>query len=112
MNSIQNYVMWLLGVGALGTEIYAVVDATRYRPEVYRAADKRTKNFWLLVLLVAALVGFVLYVINGMSLEAVAGQEALIGMGIAGYALLIVTLPVDLTSTQTKSDDVEIGRSK
>jgi len=60
VNSIQNYVMWLLGVGALGTEIYAVVDATRYRPEAYRAADKRTKNFWLLVLVVAALVGFVL----------------------------------------------------
>ncbi|MBP8309608.1 MAG: hypothetical protein KAY46_20195 [Burkholderiaceae bacterium] len=70
------------------------------------------KLMWWLPVANAALVGFVLYVINGMSLEAVAGQEALIGMGIAGYALLIVTLPVDLTSTQTKSDDVEIGRSK
>ena len=60
MISIQSYILWALGIAALGTEIYALVDAARYRPEAYLAADKRTKNFWMLVLVVAALVGFVL----------------------------------------------------
>ena len=73
---------------------------------------KMGKLIWWLPVANAALVGFVLYVINGMRLEAVAGQETLIGMGIAGYALLIVALPVDLTSSRTQSDDAEIGRSK
>ena len=73
---------------------------------------KLGKLVWWLPVANAALVGFVLYVINGMRLEAVAGQEALIGMGIAGYAMLMIALPIDLPASQTQSDDAEIGRSK
>jgi hypothetical protein len=57
--SIQSYILWALGIAALGTEIYALVDAARYRPEAYLAADKRTKPIWLGILAVATAVGFV-----------------------------------------------------
>ena len=67
---------------------------------------------WWLPVANAALVGFVLYVINGMRLEAVAGQETLIGMGIAGYAMLMIALPIDLPASQAQSDDAETGEAK
>lgn len=73
---------------------------------------KLGKLVWWLPVANAALVGFILYVINGMRLEAVAGQESLIGVGIVGYAILIIALPVDLTSSGKQSDDTKMGRSK
>lgn len=36
-----------------------LVDAARMRPDAYPAAGKRTKNFWVILLAVATLIGFV-----------------------------------------------------
>ena len=47
-----------------------------------------------------------------MRLEAVAGQETLIGLGIAGYAMLMIAMPIDLPASQAQSDDAETGETK
>ncbi len=49
VSSAQGVVVLVLGTAALGAEIFAFADALRYRDEVYRAAGKRTKTFWLIV---------------------------------------------------------------
>ncbi len=57
--SVQNTLVLVLGVLALGCEVFAIGDALRHRPDAYRAAGKRTKNFWLVVLAVAVVVGVI-----------------------------------------------------
>ncbi len=59
LTSVQNLIVTVLSVAALGAEAFALIDAFRHRPDAFVAAGKRTKNFWLLVLGVALLVGFV-----------------------------------------------------
>ena len=64
--SIQSTLMLVLGVLALGCEVFAVVDVLRHRPDAFVAAGKRTKTFWTVVLVVALAIGiiFVLNVLN------------------------------------------------
>jgi hypothetical protein len=57
--NVQTTLVLVLGVLALGSEVFAFVDALRHRPDAYLAAGKRTKSFWLLVLGVALIVGVV-----------------------------------------------------
>jgi hypothetical protein len=59
ISSAQRLVVLVLGLGALGLEVFALVDAARHRPEAYVAAGKRSKTFWTVVTGVAALIGFV-----------------------------------------------------
>ena len=49
----------LLGVLALGLELYALIDALRQPPAAYLAAGKRTKGLWVGITVAASLVGFV-----------------------------------------------------
>ncbi len=64
--SIQSTLMLLLGVLALGCEVFALLDVLRHRPDAFVAAGKRTKTFWTIVLAVALAIGviFVLNVLN------------------------------------------------
>lgn len=75
IQSVQGSVLLFLGIAALGLEVYAFVDALRRRPDAFVAADKSTKNFWLFVVTVAMLVGFitVFSVLNLFGLLAVVG---------------------------------------
>ena len=64
ISSVQGVVVLVLGLAALGAEVFALLDALRHRPDAFVAAGKRTKNFWLLVLGVATAVGFVSNVLS------------------------------------------------
>ncbi len=62
MSSLADLQYWIvlgLSVVALGVEVYALVDCVRRRSDAFAAAGKRTKQFWLLVTGVAALLGVV-----------------------------------------------------
>jgi Protein of unknown function (DUF2516) len=61
LSSAQGSVLLLLGLAAFGLEVWALVDALRHRPEAFVAAGKRTKQFWMIILVVAALLGFVTF---------------------------------------------------
>lgn len=54
----QALILLVLGLAALGMEIFAVIDIARRPAPAFTYADKRTKNFWLILCGVAALVGF------------------------------------------------------
>ena len=60
--SAQGFVLVVLGVAAFALEAYAAVDAARRTPGTFVAAGKRTKGFWLAILVVAALIGFVVMI--------------------------------------------------
>ncbi len=59
--SVQSTLLLVLGVAALGCEVFAIVDALRHSPKAYVAAGKRTKTFWMAVLGVALAVGIVTF---------------------------------------------------
>ena len=42
----------VLGGGAVVLSVFGLVDALRCRPDAFSAAGKRTKNFWLAILVV------------------------------------------------------------
>lgn len=54
----QSWVSFALTLAGFGVELFALLHALRTRPDAFIAADKRTKNFWLAVLGVATLLGF------------------------------------------------------
>jgi hypothetical protein len=60
--ALQNLIVLVLGVAALATEVYAFFDALRHRADAYTAAGKLTKQKWTLILGVAMLLGFVVFV--------------------------------------------------
>ena len=55
----QSSLVLILGLAALACEVFALVDALRHRADAFVAAGKRTKNFWLILLLVAVVLGVV-----------------------------------------------------
>jgi Ca2+/Na+ antiporter len=59
VGSAQSLVMLVLGVLAFVAQIVAIADAVRHRPDAFVAASKQTKGRWLIILGVAAGIGFV-----------------------------------------------------
>ena len=57
VTGIQTTLSLVLGLVALGCEVFALADALRHRPDAYVAAGKRTKTFWTVVLGVALAIG-------------------------------------------------------
>nr|WP_093616465.1 DUF2516 family protein [Streptomyces indicus] len=51
--------MWLLFMAMLVLAVVALVMAVTFREDAYRAADKQTKNFWLIILGIVVLVNLV-----------------------------------------------------
>lgn len=58
-STVQGTLLLVLGVVALACEVFALVDALRHRTEAYTAAGKRTKTFWVIVLVVALAIGII-----------------------------------------------------
>nr|WP_218885552.1 DUF2516 family protein [Kineococcus aurantiacus] len=56
---MQNGVLLVLGVAALGLEVWALLDCLRRPAAAFTAAGKRTKTFWTAITAVATAVGFV-----------------------------------------------------
>jgi len=58
LGSIDQLISVLLGLAALAMEVFALVDALRHRSEAFTAAGKLTKQLWMIILIVAVLIGF------------------------------------------------------
>ncbi|MEU3407041.1 DUF2516 family protein [Streptomyces racemochromogenes] len=72
MQGFDNGVLPLLGYAMLALAVAAFVLALLAREDAYRAADKQTKTFWLVILGVTVLVDFFL----GMLFLQIAGLVA------------------------------------
>jgi ABC-type Na+ efflux pump permease subunit len=59
LGSAQAVVFFALGVLAFVVQLYALVDGARRRPDAYVAAGKQTKQRWMIILGVAAAIGFI-----------------------------------------------------
>ncbi len=55
----QSAVQLIIGIVALGAELFSFVDALRHPERAYVAAGKRTRGFWLILLGVAVAIGIV-----------------------------------------------------
>ena len=55
---IQMWIFVVLSLALLAVEIWALINALRFRPDAYIAAGKRTKTFWAILTGVAVLLGF------------------------------------------------------
>lgn len=63
--NIQSLLYLAIVVVAFVVEIAAFLDSLRYKDEVYRAADKKSKVFWTVLLGIAAVVGFLTLPLGG-----------------------------------------------
>ncbi|MCE0487325.1 DUF2516 family protein [Ornithinimicrobium sediminis] len=59
--SLQGFVLFGLGLLALGITVWALIDAATTRADAFVAAGKRTKGFWVAVTGVAAALVFVTF---------------------------------------------------
>ncbi|WP_114853568.1 DUF2516 family protein [Brachybacterium sp. YJGR34] len=55
---IQMWIFLVLSLALLAVEVWALVNALRFRADAYTAADKRSKVFWGVLTGVAVLLGF------------------------------------------------------
>jgi len=55
----QVLIAMLLGLAALGMEIFALIEAVRHPASAYSAAEKLTKNAWVAITGIAVLIGFI-----------------------------------------------------
>lgn len=58
---VQGWIQLVLGVAALAIQVWALVDAAMTRADAFVATGKRTKQFWVVVTGIAALIGFVFF---------------------------------------------------
>ena len=56
--------MWLLSTALIIFSGFALVDAATRREDAYRAADKKTKPFWLIVLGIAFVVNLIFNILS------------------------------------------------
>ncbi|MFE5816819.1 DUF2516 family protein [Streptomyces sp. NPDC056479] len=56
--------MWLLSVALILFSGFALIDAATRRDDAYRAADKQTKPFWLIVLGLAFVVNLIFNILS------------------------------------------------
>lgn len=94
---VQSWIVLALSVIALGVEAWALVDCIRRPSNAFEAAGKRTKNFWLLITIVAVLIGFI-------ALNAFPGFIALIGVIAAGVYLADVRPALDQVMGRGRAD--------
>lgn len=63
MQGFANF-MWLLSLALIVFSGFALIDAAIRREDAYRAADKNTKAFWLIILGLAFLVNLIFNILS------------------------------------------------
>ncbi len=58
-SSLQALLTLIIGVLALGVQVFALADAIRQRTDAFTAAGKLTKPIWLAILSVATAIGVI-----------------------------------------------------
>ncbi len=63
MQGFANF-MWLLSLALIVFSGFALIDAAVRREDAYRAADKKTKPFWLIILGLAFVVNLIFNILS------------------------------------------------
>ncbi len=64
LTSAQSVVFLVLGLAAFAVQVAALIDCVRRRADAFVAAAKMTKQRWLIILVIAAALGFVSFLSN------------------------------------------------
>ena len=86
--NLQFALYWVLALALFAVELVALVDAARRPAGAFVAAFKRTKTFWVALLAVMAVLGFLSLPISGM------------GLGLFGTMLAVVPAAIYLTDVR------------
>ncbi|MGM0384720.1 MAG: DUF2516 family protein [Actinomycetota bacterium] len=86
--NLQFLLYWVLALALLAVELYALVDAAGRPTRAFLAAFKRTKTFWVALLAVMAVLGFLSLPISGF------------GLGLFGMMLAVVPAGIYLTDVR------------
>jgi predicted RND superfamily exporter protein len=84
---LQYLIVLVLAVGAFAVEVWALVDALRQSSNAFPAAGKLTKPLWLIILGVAAALGFLALPFNGGGAISSLGFLSIIGVVAAAVYL-------------------------
>ncbi|MER6803857.1 MULTISPECIES: DUF2516 family protein [Streptomyces] len=63
MQGFANF-MWLLSMALILFSGFALIDAATRREDAYRAADKQSKPFWLIILAIAFVVNLIFNILS------------------------------------------------
>ncbi|MEU0684648.1 DUF2516 family protein, partial [Streptomyces albogriseolus] len=63
MQGFTNF-LWLLNLALIVFTGFALIDAATRREDAYRAADKKTKPFWLIILGLAFVVSLIFNILS------------------------------------------------
>jgi hypothetical protein len=85
--TIQYVILLVLAVGAFAIEVWALVDAVRQSSGAFVAAGKLTKTLWLVILGVAAALGFLSLPLGGGGFSSPLGFLSLIAVVAAAVYL-------------------------
>lgn len=69
---IQAGISLVLGIVLFAMEVFAAIEAVRARGDAYRAAGKLTKNLWVAITVICAVLGF-LTIANPLSIFGILG---------------------------------------
>lgn len=87
LSNVQGLIVLVLGLLALGAEVFALLHAVRQRQDAFTATGKQSKTFWVAALAIATLMGVA--ALGGI------GFLAIIGIVIAGVYLADVRPAID-----------------
>jgi hypothetical protein len=90
MGDLQDLIILVLTLCAFGMEVYALVDASRTRPDAFVAAGKLTKQKWMLILGLAAAFGFLTLPVGGGGRLSSLGMLSLLAVVAAAVYLVDV----------------------
>jgi len=71
---LQSLIVQILFFGFLAVKVWAVVDCATRRPELFPAAERRTKNFWLIITGLSAVTALVTSPIGIFGLAGIVGS--------------------------------------
>ncbi len=78
---IQMWIFLALAVALFAVEIWALINAIRFRPDAYTAAGKRSKGFWIGLTALGVVLGFL-------------SIPAPIGLGVGSMLLTIIGIVI------------------
>lgn len=78
--NLQYFIFFVLTLGAFIIEVWALGDAARRPQRAFTNEGKRTKMFWVILLAVAALIGFL-------------GLQPPLGAGYLGLTAIFIAIP-------------------
>jgi Protein of unknown function (DUF2516) len=85
--TLQYLIVLVLSIAAFGVEAWALIDALRQKSDAFVAAGKLTKPLWIIILAVAAALGFLALPLGGGGFSSPLGLLSIVAVVAAAVYL-------------------------